>query len=179
MFFWYEIPLKNAHLKKFVLFRESHSTAQHSGMEPVRCHSCTFNIGVGYELGIGTYFLPKRALGKKIKTGYIISTLHNLPGEALVAVFGLAGPWEWIIVLVVVMIFFGAGKMPQFWDRWDAVSSFQRWHEWRWNNPGMLTGVEPESLKETVTDVQGFKTVYQSSSSVTGTKAMCRLLNLV
>ena len=31
----------------------------------------------------------------------------------MLAVFGLAGPWEWIIVLVVVLIFFGAGKLPQ------------------------------------------------------------------
>ena len=31
----------------------------------------------------------------------------------MLAVFGLAGPWEWIIVLVVVLIFFGAGKVPQ------------------------------------------------------------------
>lgn len=31
----------------------------------------------------------------------------------MLAVFGLAGPWEWIIILVVVMIFFGAGKLPQ------------------------------------------------------------------
>jgi len=29
------------------------------------------------------------------------------------AVFSLGGPWEYIIVLVVVMIFFGAGKLPQ------------------------------------------------------------------
>ncbi len=28
------------------------------------------------------------------------------------AVFSLGGPWEYIIVLVVVMIFFGAGKLP-------------------------------------------------------------------
>lgn len=31
----------------------------------------------------------------------------------MLAVFGLGGPWEYIIVLVVVMIFFGAGKLPQ------------------------------------------------------------------
>lgn len=23
------------------------------------------------------------------------------------------GPWEWIIILIVVLIFFGAGKLPQ------------------------------------------------------------------
>ena len=28
------------------------------------------------------------------------------------AVFSLGGPWEYIIILVVVMIFFGAGKLP-------------------------------------------------------------------
>ena len=31
----------------------------------------------------------------------------------MLAVFSLGGPWEYIIVLVVVMIFFGAGKLPQ------------------------------------------------------------------
>ena len=31
----------------------------------------------------------------------------------MLAAFGLAGPWEYIIILLVVMIFFGAGKLPQ------------------------------------------------------------------
>jgi sec-independent protein translocase protein TatA len=30
----------------------------------------------------------------------------------MLAVFSLGGPWEYIIILVVVMIFFGAGKLP-------------------------------------------------------------------
>ena len=31
----------------------------------------------------------------------------------MIAVFSLGGPWEYIIILLVVMIFFGAGKLPQ------------------------------------------------------------------
>ena len=31
----------------------------------------------------------------------------------MLAFFQMSGPWEWIIVLVVVLIFFGAGKLPQ------------------------------------------------------------------
>jgi len=26
--------------------------------------------------------------------------------------FGMSGPWEWIVVLVIVLIFFGVGKLP-------------------------------------------------------------------
>ena len=28
------------------------------------------------------------------------------------AVFGMSGPWEWVVVLVIVLIFFGVGKLP-------------------------------------------------------------------
>ena len=31
----------------------------------------------------------------------------------MLAFFQMSGPWEWVIVLVVVLIFFGAGKLPQ------------------------------------------------------------------
>ena len=75
----------------------------------------------------------------------------------MVAVFGLAGPWEWIIVLVVVMIFFGAGKLPQVLGQMGrGVKAFKDGMNEDENNPGMLTeNQEPESLKkETVTDVQ-------------------------
>ena len=30
----------------------------------------------------------------------------------MIAMFAMNGPWEWIIILVVVLIFFGAGKLP-------------------------------------------------------------------
>ena len=30
----------------------------------------------------------------------------------MIAMFNMSGPWEWIIILVVVLIFFGAGKLP-------------------------------------------------------------------
>ena len=29
------------------------------------------------------------------------------------AFFQMSGPWEWIIVLVIIMIVFGAGKLPK------------------------------------------------------------------
>ena len=28
-------------------------------------------------------------------------------------VFGFSGPWEWGIILVIVLIFFGVGKLPK------------------------------------------------------------------
>ncbi len=28
-------------------------------------------------------------------------------------VFGLSGPWEWGVILVIVLIFFGVGKLPK------------------------------------------------------------------
>ena len=28
------------------------------------------------------------------------------------AAFGMPGPWEWLIVLAIVLIFFGVGKLP-------------------------------------------------------------------
>ena len=31
----------------------------------------------------------------------------------MIAMFAMNGPWEWIIILVVVLIFFGAGKLPK------------------------------------------------------------------
>ena len=30
----------------------------------------------------------------------------------MLAMFGMSGPWEWIVVLVIVLIFFGVGKLP-------------------------------------------------------------------
>jgi sec-independent protein translocase protein TatA len=28
------------------------------------------------------------------------------------AILGMAGAWEWVIILVIVVIFFGVGKLP-------------------------------------------------------------------
>lgn len=30
----------------------------------------------------------------------------------MIAMFGMSGPWEWIVILVIVLIFFGVGKLP-------------------------------------------------------------------
>ena len=30
----------------------------------------------------------------------------------MIGMLNMSGPWEWIIILVVVLIFFGAGKLP-------------------------------------------------------------------
>lgn len=30
----------------------------------------------------------------------------------MIAMFGLSGPWEWGIILVLVLIVFGVGKLP-------------------------------------------------------------------
>ena len=30
----------------------------------------------------------------------------------MIAMFAMNGPWEWIIILVLILILFGAGKLP-------------------------------------------------------------------
>ena len=73
----------------------------------------------------------------------------------MLAVFGLAGPWEWIIVLVVVMIFFGAGKLPQVLGQMGrGVKAFKDGMNEK--DPEMLSDnqeLAPEQ-KEIVKDVQ-------------------------
>lgn len=27
--------------------------------------------------------------------------------------FGISGPWEWVIILVIVAMFFGVGRLPE------------------------------------------------------------------
>lgn len=73
----------------------------------------------------------------------------------MLAVFGLAGPWEWIIVLVVVMIFFGAGKLPQVLGQMGrGVKAFKDGMNEK--DPEALTDNQEVEViqKETVTDVQ-------------------------
>ena len=73
----------------------------------------------------------------------------------MLAVFGLAGPWEWIIVLVVVMIFFGAGKLPQVLGQMGrGVKAFKDGMNEK--DPEMLTeNLEAEPVnKEAIKDVQ-------------------------
>lgn len=37
------------------------------------------------------------------------------------------GPWEWIIILVIVLIIFGAGKLPQIGDGiGKAIKNFKK-----------------------------------------------------
>lgn len=37
------------------------------------------------------------------------------------------GPWEWIIILVIVLIIFGAGKLPQIGDGvGKAIRNFKK-----------------------------------------------------
>lgn len=35
------------------------------------------------------------------------------PGASMYLAFGMPGPTEWIIILAIVLIFFGVGKLPQ------------------------------------------------------------------
>ena len=73
----------------------------------------------------------------------------------MLAVFGLAGPWEWIIVLVVVMIFFGAGKLPQVLGQMGrGVKAFKDGMNEK--DPEMLSDNQELSpaQKENVKDVQ-------------------------
>ena len=72
------------------------------------------------------------------------------------AVFSLGGPWEYIIILVVVMIFFGAGKLPTVLGQMGrGVKAFkegmnEKDAELLAKNEDTVT----ESTKEKVTDVQ-------------------------
>ncbi len=72
------------------------------------------------------------------------------------AVFSLGGPWEYIIVLVVVMIFFGAGKLPQVLGQMGrGVKAFkdgmnEKDAELLSKNEDSTT----ETKKETIKDVQ-------------------------
>ena len=72
------------------------------------------------------------------------------------AVFSLGGPWEYIIILVVVMIFFGAGKLPTVLGQMGrGVKAFkdgmnEKDAELLSKNEDSVT----ETNKEKVTDVQ-------------------------
>ncbi len=72
------------------------------------------------------------------------------------AVFSLGGPWEYIIILVVVMIFFGAGKLPTVLGQMGkGVKAFkdgmnEKDAELLAKNEDSVT----ESNKEKITDVQ-------------------------
>ena len=72
------------------------------------------------------------------------------------AVFSLGGPWEYIIVLVVVMIFFGAGKLPTVLGQMGrGVKAFKDGMNEK--DAELLSKNEDtvkESNKEKVTDVQ-------------------------
>lgn len=72
------------------------------------------------------------------------------------AVFSLGGPWEYIIILLVVMIFFGAGKLPQVLGQMGrGVKAFkdgmnEKDAELLSKNEDSAT----ETKKETIKDVQ-------------------------
>ena len=72
------------------------------------------------------------------------------------AVFSLGGPWEYIIVLVVVMIFFGAGKLPTVLGQMGrGVKAFKVGMNEK--DAELLSKNEDtvkESNKEKITDVQ-------------------------
>ena len=72
------------------------------------------------------------------------------------AVFSLGGPWEYIIVLVVVMIFFGAGKLPTVLGQMGrGVKAFKEGMNEK--DAELLSKNEDtvkESNKEKITDVQ-------------------------
>ena len=72
------------------------------------------------------------------------------------AVFSLGGPWEYIIILVVVMIFFGAGKLPTVLGQMGkGVKAFKDGMNEK--DAELLAKNEDtvkESNKEKITDVQ-------------------------
>ena len=72
------------------------------------------------------------------------------------AVFSLGGPWEYIIILVVVMIFFGAGKLPTVLGQMGrGVKAFKDGMNEK--DAELLSKNEDtvqESNKEKITDVQ-------------------------
>ena len=78
----------------------------------------------------------------------------------MLAVFSLGGPWEYIIVLVVVMIFFGAGKLPQVLGQMGrGVKAFkngmnEKDAELLSKNEEDLDTASTSAKKETIKDVQ-------------------------
>ena len=59
-------------------------------------------------------------------------------------VFGMSGPWEWVVVLVIVLIFFGVGKLPNVLGQMGkGVKSFK---------DGMRDGDEEAAKALDVTD---------------------------
>ena len=78
----------------------------------------------------------------------------------MLAVFSLGGPWEYIIVLVVVMIFFGAGKLPQVLGQMGrGVSAFKKGMnekdaELLSKNEESLDSETSSASKEAIKDVQ-------------------------
>ena len=41
--------------------------------------------------------------------------------------FGFSGPWEWVVILVIVVIFFGVGKLPNVLGQMGkGVASFKK-----------------------------------------------------
>jgi sec-independent protein translocase protein TatA len=64
----------------------------------------------------------------------------------MIAMFAMNGPWEWIIILVVVLIFFGAGKLPNVLGQMGkGVKAFKN---------GMKDGEEEDEPKSIDTTAQ-------------------------
>ena len=90
----------------------------------------------------------------------MVLDLQQFRGEAMLAVFSLGGPWEYIIVLVVVMIFFGAGKLPQVLGQMGrGVSAFKKGinekdAELLSKNEESLDSETSSASKEAIKDVQ-------------------------
>lgn len=69
--------------------------------------------------------------------------------------FANMGGWEWLIVLVIVLIFFGAGKLPsvfrQFGQATKAFRDAQRGDD-------AEVDVSPSKLEEKVADAEEVRT---------------------
>ena len=75
----------------------------------------------------------------------------------MIAMFAMNGPWEWIIILVVVLIFFGAGKLPNVLGQMGkGVRAFKDGMKDEDNNPKSIdtTAAQTEQTSESYVDAE-------------------------
>ena len=67
----------------------------------------------------------------------------------MIAMFAMNGPWEWIIILVVVLIFFGAGKLPNVLGQMGkGVRAFKDGMKDEDNNPKSIDTTAHDTSKQ-------------------------------
>ena len=76
----------------------------------------------------------------------------------MIAMFSMNGPWEWIIILVVVLIFFGAGKLPNVLGQMGkGVRAFKDGMKDEENQKSIETQAETKQEESTYTEAEEVK----------------------